>query len=82
MIGGVAVREAPDSMFVVQASNGSNVTFVDEAARDARRVQVAVALTTLVGILQVGVKTTKHGGATLWMVGCGSQRPRRASTVT
>ena len=53
MIGGVAVREAPDSMFLYSV-NGSNVSVaVDEVARDARRVQVAVALTTMVGIIQV-----------------------------
>uniref|UniRef100_A0AAR2KTR9 STAS domain-containing protein n=1 Tax=Pygocentrus nattereri TaxID=42514 RepID=A0AAR2KTR9_PYGNA len=49
MIGGVAVREAPDSMFPL---NGTNVTGFDVDARDARRVQVAVALTTLVGLIQ------------------------------
>uniref|UniRef100_A0A671YEK1 Solute carrier family 26 member 5 n=1 Tax=Sparus aurata TaxID=8175 RepID=A0A671YEK1_SPAAU len=52
MIGGVAVREAPDSMFILPA-NGSNMSdVVDVAARDAKRVQVAVVLTTLVGIIQ------------------------------
>lgn len=62
MIGGVAVREAPDSMFYEQSTNGSNVSAVlDVAARDARRVQVAVVLTTLVGIIQVRVK---QGGET------------------
>lgn len=54
MIGGVAVREAPDSMFYVLPANASNATAIlDVAARDARRVQVAVVLTTLVGIIQV-----------------------------
>lgn len=54
MIGGVAVREAPDSMFYELSTNGSNASAVlDVAARDARRVQVAVVLTTLVGIIQV-----------------------------
>lgn len=57
MIGGVAVREAPDSMFYVPSANGSNSSFVlDEVKRDARRVQVAVALTTLVGIIQVSLR--------------------------
>lgn len=60
MIGGVAVREAPDSMFYVLPANGSNMTAVlDVEARDARRVQVAVVLTTLVGIIQVSVKTSQ-----------------------
>lgn len=57
MIGGVAVREAPDSMFYVLPANGSNVSAVlDVAARDAKRVQVAVVLTTLVGIIQVSLR--------------------------
>lgn len=58
MIGGVAVREAPDSMFYVASANGTNASaaaaaVLDVAARDARRVQVAIVLTTLVGIIQV-----------------------------
>lgn len=54
MIGGVVLREAPDSMFYVPSANGSNSSLIlDEVARDGRRVQVAVALTTLVGIIQV-----------------------------
>uniref|UniRef100_A0A8P4GIL9 Solute carrier family 26 member 5 n=1 Tax=Dicentrarchus labrax TaxID=13489 RepID=A0A8P4GIL9_DICLA len=53
MIGGVAVREAPDDMFYFLPANGSNASAVlDVAARDTRRVQVAVVLTTLVGIIQ------------------------------
>lgn len=51
MIGGVAVREAPDSMFAVNGTNASQM--VDFEARDARRVEVVVALTTLVGLIQV-----------------------------
>lgn len=59
MIGGVAVREAPDSMFYVLPANGSNMSAVlDVEARDARRVQVAVVLTTLVGVIQVSLETT------------------------
>lgn len=57
MIGGVAVREAPDAMFYVASANVTNesatATVLDVAARDARRVQVAVVLTTMVGIIQV-----------------------------
>lgn len=56
MIGGVTVREVPDSMFYELSTNGSNVSVLDVAARDARRVQVAVVLTTLVGIIQVRLK--------------------------
>lgn len=57
MIGGVAVREAPDSMFSVPSANGSNSSFIlNETARDTRRVQVAVVLTTLVGLIQVSLR--------------------------
>lgn len=56
MIGGVAVREAPDSMFYIPSANGSNSSLVlNETARDSRRVQVAVVLTTLVGLIQVSL---------------------------
>ncbi|GAA6071106.1 prestin, partial [Tachysurus ichikawai] len=51
MIGSVVVREAPDSMFPLNGTNGTEM--IDVAARDARRVQVAVALTALMGIIQV-----------------------------
>ncbi|TKS91045.1 Prestin Solute carrier family 26 member 5 [Collichthys lucidus] len=61
MIGGVVVREVPDSMFYVLPANGSNATaFLDVKARDDRRVQVAIVLTTLVGIIQV------FSGLALW----------------
>uniref|UniRef100_A0AAY4F084 STAS domain-containing protein n=1 Tax=Denticeps clupeoides TaxID=299321 RepID=A0AAY4F084_9TELE len=55
MIGGVVVREAPDSMFMLQANgtNSSVPSLIDTEARDARRVHLAVALTSLVGINQV-----------------------------
>ncbi|XP_062851869.1 prestin [Trichomycterus rosablanca] len=48
MIGSVTVREAPDSMFFLNGTEG-----VDSVARDARRVQVAVALAALVGLIQL-----------------------------
>ncbi|XP_047245584.1 prestin isoform X1 [Girardinichthys multiradiatus] len=52
MIGGVAVREAPEMLFVLPI-NGSNSSLVlNEEALNARRVQVAVVLTTMVGIIQ------------------------------
>lgn len=57
MIGGVAMREAPDSMFYIPNANSTNSSLIlDETARDTRRVQVAVALTTLVGIIQVSFR--------------------------
>ncbi|XP_029017915.1 prestin [Betta splendens] len=67
MIGGVAVREAPDSMFSVQPSNGSNITFINETARDARRVQVAVVLTTLVGIIQILLGLLRFGFVAIYL---------------
>lgn len=57
MIGGVAMREAPDSMFYIPSANGTNSSLtLDVAARDSRRVQVAVVLTTLVGLIQVSLR--------------------------
>ncbi|XP_076578317.1 prestin [Chaetodon auriga] len=68
MIGGVAVREAPDSMFYVQPANGSNTSAVlDVAARDARRVQVAVVLTTLVGIIQFVLGLLRFGFVAIYL---------------
>lgn len=65
MIGGVAVREAPDSMFPL---NGTNVTgLVDAEARDARRVQVAVALTTLVGLIQLFLGILRFGFVAIYL---------------
>lgn len=69
MIGGVAVREAPDSMFYVSSANGSNSSFVlNETARDARRVQVAIALTTMVGLIQVSLRTFSCVHNSCWRV--------------
>ncbi|XP_066523054.1 prestin isoform X2 [Hoplias malabaricus] len=65
MIGGVAVREVPDSMFLL---NGTNVTAgVDIDARDARRVQVAVALTTLVGLIQLLLGVLRFGFVAIYL---------------
>lgn len=67
MIGGVAVREAPDSMFLVPG-NGSNASVVlDVEARDARRVQVAVVLTTLVGIIQFVLGLLRFGFVAIYL---------------
>ncbi|MED6291647.1 hypothetical protein CHARACLAT_025709 [Characodon lateralis] len=58
MIGGVALREAPEKLFVLPV-NGSNSSLVlNEEALNARRVQVAVVLTTMVGIIQVSLAET------------------------
>lgn len=68
MIGGVAVREAPDSLFYVPPSNGSNITAcIDEEARDARRVQVAVVLTTMVGIIQILLGLLRFGFVAIYL---------------
>uniref|UniRef100_A0A8C5SGX1 Solute carrier family 26 member 5 n=1 Tax=Laticauda laticaudata TaxID=8630 RepID=A0A8C5SGX1_LATLA len=65
MIGGVAVREAPDELFEVMGTNSTNGT----DARDAMRVKVAVAVTLLSGIIQsliaVFSNITKTNMATL-----------------
>lgn len=61
MIGGVAVREAPEptesSLFQAPA-NASNISTVFNEDLNAKRVQVAAVLTTLVGIIQVSLETT------------------------
>ncbi|XP_046878718.1 prestin [Hypomesus transpacificus] len=67
MIGGVVVREAPDSMFTMQALNGTNGTLVDTEARDARRVELAVVLTTLVGIIQLVFGLLRFGFVAIYL---------------
>ncbi|XP_037616093.1 prestin [Sebastes umbrosus] len=68
MIGGVVVREAPDAMFYVQPANGSNMSvYLDVEARDARRVQVAVVLTTLVGIIQFVFGLLRFGFVAIYL---------------
>lgn len=54
MVGGVAVRQVPDEMIAV-GYNSTNITDYLEYyhARDAKRVQVAVTLAFLSGIIQV-----------------------------
>ncbi|KAM9328690.1 prestin isoform 2-T3 [Pholidichthys leucotaenia] len=82
MIGGVAVREAPDSNFCVLANGsvGSNESIgsvgssgctspmvLDEKARDYMRVQVAVVLTTLVGIIQIVLGLLRFGFVAIYL---------------
>lgn len=56
MVGSVTESLAPDEDFL-QASNST----VDVAARDARRVQLASALSVLVGLFQVGLGLVHFG---------------------
>uniref|UniRef100_A0A674DIX0 Solute carrier family 26 member 5 n=1 Tax=Salmo trutta TaxID=8032 RepID=A0A674DIX0_SALTR len=70
MIGGVVVREAPDSMFTIQALNGTSTNttvFIDTEARDARRVHVAVVLTTLVGVIQLVLGLLRFGFVAIYL---------------
>ncbi|XP_061921632.1 prestin [Entelurus aequoreus] len=68
MIGSVAVREAPDSMFLTMSTNGSNETVIlDVMARDARRLQVAVVLTTLVGLIQMVLGLLRFGFVAIYL---------------
>ncbi|XP_029969225.1 prestin [Salarias fasciatus] len=68
MIGGVVVREAPDSMFYVLPVNGSNASLVlNVEERDARRVQVAVVLTTLVGFIQIVLGLLRFGFVAIYL---------------
>ncbi|XP_019732644.1 prestin isoform X1 [Hippocampus comes] len=66
MIGSVAVREVPDSY--MPPTNGSNASAIfDVADRDARRVQVAVVLTTLVGIIQMILGLLRFGFVAIYL---------------
>lgn len=68
MIGGVVVREAPDSMFYIPPVNGSNASIaVNVTERDARRVEVAVVLTTLVGIIQIVFGLLRFGFVAIYL---------------
>lgn len=68
MIGGVVVREVPDSRFNVLSVNGANGSFVvDIQSRDDMRVQVAVVLTTLVGIIQLVLGLLRFGFLAIYL---------------
>ncbi|KAM3858855.1 prestin [Diretmus argenteus] len=69
MIGGVVVREAPDDMFYIQDANATNTSdlVLDVDARDARRVQLAVVLTTLVGIIQFVLGLLRFGFVAIYL---------------
>ncbi|XP_061523361.1 prestin [Phycodurus eques] len=66
MIGSVVVREVPDSHR--PAVNGTNDSAIFSVAdRDARRVQVAVVLTTLVGIIQILLGILRFGFVAIYL---------------
>ncbi|NXP63138.1 S26A5 protein, partial [Chloropsis cyanopogon] len=68
MVGGVAVREVPDEMISLD-SNSTNITDVLEyySARDTKRVQVAVALTFLSGLIQLCLGFLRFGFLSIYL---------------
>ncbi|XP_027743974.1 prestin isoform X3 [Empidonax traillii] len=62
MVGGVAVREVPDEMISLDY-NSTNVT----DARDTRRVQVAVTLAFLSGIIQLCLGFLRFGFVAIYL---------------
>lgn len=68
MIGGVAVREVPDEIIPLD-SNSTNITDVLEyySARDAKRVQVAVALAFLSGLIQLCLGFLRFGFVAIYL---------------
>ncbi|KAM6096924.1 prestin isoform 3-T3 [Chlamydotis macqueenii] len=68
MVGGVAVRQVPDEMFSV-GYNSTNVTDFLEYyyARDAKRVQVAVTLAFLSGIIQLCLGLLRFGFVAIYL---------------
>ncbi|XP_048156436.1 prestin isoform X1 [Corvus hawaiiensis] len=68
MVGGVAVREVPDEIISVDY-NSTNVTDVLEyySARDTKRVQVAVALAFLSGLIQLCLGFLRFGFVAIYL---------------
>ncbi|XP_009287335.1 PREDICTED: prestin [Aptenodytes forsteri] len=68
MVGGVAVRQVPDEMIAV-GYNSTNVTDYLEYyhARDAKRVQVAVTLAFLSGIIQLCLGLLRFGFVAIYL---------------
>uniref|UniRef100_A0AAY4CKA5 STAS domain-containing protein n=1 Tax=Denticeps clupeoides TaxID=299321 RepID=A0AAY4CKA5_9TELE len=61
MIGSVTERLAPDAHFLVNGTNSSSGFYINEAARDTYRVQVATASTLLTGAFQVVLGMMRFG---------------------
>ncbi|XP_037122301.1 solute carrier family 26 member 6-like isoform X2 [Syngnathus acus] len=59
MIGSVTERLAPDSNFLVNATNGTGSVNINE--RDAYRVQIASSLTVLAGLFQILLGVVRFG---------------------
>nr|XP_030147468.3 prestin [Taeniopygia guttata]XP_032599555.2 prestin [Taeniopygia guttata]XP_041569693.1 prestin [Taeniopygia guttata] len=68
MVGSVAVREVPDEIISLD-SNSTNTTDVLEyySARDSKRVQVAVALAFLSGIIQLCLGFLRFGFLSIYL---------------
>ncbi|XP_053572518.1 prestin [Bombina bombina] len=68
MIGGVAVRIAPDEMFDIVGTNTTNSTDMSKfMERDAMRVKVAVALTLLAGLIQLCLGILRFGFVSIYL---------------
>ncbi|KAM8972106.1 prestin [Pelodytes ibericus] len=69
MIGGVAVRIAPDDRFQIGDTNSTNSTYYQDniAERDAIRVQVAVAITLLCGVIQLCLGILRFGFVAIYL---------------
>ncbi|XP_062990261.1 prestin isoform X2 [Elgaria multicarinata webbii] len=66
MVGGVAVREG-DKLLVVMGTNSTNSTDENFTARDEMRVQVAVAVTLLSGIIQLCLGLLQFGFVAIYL---------------
>lgn len=66
MIGGVVVREVPDSLFFDGVGNGTSGNGT-EAARDMRRAQVAVVFTALTGVIQITLGLLRFGFVSIYL---------------
>ncbi|XP_060100680.1 prestin isoform X2 [Heteronotia binoei] len=68
MIGGVAVREAPDEMFDITDTNSTNTTYPESfRIRDSMRIKVAVAVTLLSGIMQLCLGLLRFGFVAIYL---------------